>query len=99
MVPGGRGWITARAPSIARAAILTMLALAARPGAVQAGGEIRLWPVPDLTKPPLHTLPHDELMTKLGALTNLQAVEDEASPTGYKLDIGPFPGWRDVPAW
>jgi len=26
-------------------------------------------------------------------------VEDPASPTGYKLDIGPFPGWKDVPTW
>jgi hypothetical protein len=23
-------------------------------------------------------------------------VEDAASPTGYKLDIRPFPGWEDV---
>jgi WD40 repeat protein len=64
-----------------------------------AGGEIRLWPMPDVTKPPLHTLPYDELMAKLRALTNLQVVEDPASPTGYKLDIGPFPGWKDVPTW
>jgi WD40 repeat protein len=64
-----------------------------------AGGEIRLWPMPDVSKPPLHTLPYDQLMTKLRALTNLQVVEDAASPTGYKLDIGPFPGWKDVPTW
>jgi WD40 repeat protein len=64
-----------------------------------AGGEIRLWPMPDVTKPPLHALPHDKLMAKLRALTNLRVVEDAASPTGYKLDIGPFPGWRDVPSW
>jgi WD40 repeat protein len=64
-----------------------------------AGSEIRLWPMPDVTKPPLHTLPYDELMAKLHALTNLQVVEDAASPTGYKLDIGPFPGWKDVPTW
>jgi WD40 repeat protein len=64
-----------------------------------SGGEIRLWPTPDLTKPPLHTLPHDELMAKLRALTNLQVVEDAASSTGYKLDVGPFPGWKDVPTW
>jgi WD40 repeat protein len=64
-----------------------------------AGSEIRLWPMPDVTKPPLHTLPYDEMMAKLHALTNLRAVEDPASPTGYKLDIGPFPGWKDVPAW
>jgi WD40 repeat protein len=64
-----------------------------------SGGEIRLWPMPELSKPPLHTLPYDELMAKLRAMTNLQVVEDSASPTGYKLEIGPFPGWKDVPTW
>ena len=29
------------------------------------GSEIRLWPMPDLSRPPLHTLPHDELLAKL----------------------------------
>jgi WD40 repeat protein len=67
--------------------------------ASSSGGEIRLWPMPDLTKPPLQTLPYAELMVKLGALTNLQVVADETSPTGYKIDIGPFPGWKDVPTW
>ena len=64
-----------------------------------AGGEIRLWPMPDLTKRPLHTLPCDELTAKLRSLTNLQVVEDKAAATGYKLEIGPFPGWKDVPTW
>ena len=44
-------------------------------------------------------LPHDELMAKLRALTNLQVVEDEASSTGYGLEVGPFPGWKEVPTW
>ena len=64
-----------------------------------AGSEIRLWPMPDVSKPPLHTLPYAELMAKLQALTNLQVVEDRASATGYKLQVGPFPGWKDVPRW
>jgi hypothetical protein len=55
--------------------------------------------MPDLSKPPLHTLPYDELMAKLHTLTNLRVVEDPASPTGYRLDIGPFLGWKDVPTW
>jgi hypothetical protein len=38
-------------------------------------------------------------MTTLRALTNLQVVADPASPTGYRLDIGPFPGWKDMPTW
>jgi WD40 repeat protein len=62
-----------------------------------SGAEIRLWPMPDVSKPPLHTLPYAELMVKLRALTNLQVVEDRASATGYKLQVGPFPGWKDVP--
>jgi WD40 repeat protein len=64
-----------------------------------SGSEIRLWPMPDVSKPPLHTLPYGELMAKLRSLTNLRVVEDAASATGYKLDIGRFPGWKDVPEW
>jgi WD40 repeat protein len=64
-----------------------------------AGNDILLWPMPDLSKPPFHTLPYDVLTARLRALTNLQVVEDPAAPTGYRLDIGPFPGWRDVPEW
>jgi hypothetical protein len=33
------------------------------------------------------------------SLTNVRVVEDAAAPTGYKLDLGPFPGWKDVPTW
>jgi len=60
---------------------------------------LRLWPMPDLDKPPLHTLPHDELIAKLKTLTNLRVVRDEESATGWKLNIGPFPGWETVPEW
>ena len=54
---------------------------------------------PDLDKPPLHTLPHDELIAKLHSLTNLRAVRDAGDPTGWKIDVGPFPGWAEVPTW
>ncbi len=64
-----------------------------------SGSEIRLWPTPDLKKPPFHTLPLETLMARLHALTNLRVVEDAASPGGYRLDVGAFPGWRDVPTW
>jgi WD40 repeat protein len=67
--------------------------------ASSAGTEIRLWPMPDLSKPPLHTLPHDELIAKLKTLTNLRVVRDEDSPTGWKLTHDPFPGWETVPTW
>jgi WD40 repeat protein len=64
-----------------------------------AGNDIRLWPMPDLSRPPLHTLPHDALLAKLDSLTNVRVVEDPAAPTAYKVEIGPFPGWKDVPTW
>jgi WD40 repeat protein len=60
---------------------------------------LRLWPMPDLEKPPLHTLPRDELIAKLEALTNLRAVRDPESSSGWRIDIGPFPGWETVPTW
>jgi hypothetical protein len=55
--------------------------------------------MPDLSKPPLHTLPRDELIAKLKTLTNLRAVEDADSPSGWKIEVGPFPGWETVPSW
>ncbi len=64
-----------------------------------SGSEIRLWPMPDLARPPLHALPRQELLAKLRALTNLEVVPDPAAPTGWKLEVGPFPGWKDVPTW
>jgi WD40 repeat protein len=64
-----------------------------------SGTEIRLWPMPDVSKPPFHKLPHGELMARLRALTNLRVVEDPPAPAGYRLDVGPFPGWKDVPTW
>ena len=69
---------------------------------VASGGEdntIRLWPMPDFSKTPLHTLPRSELIAKLKSLTNLRVVRDEESPTGWKLVVGPFPGWETVPSW
>jgi WD40 repeat protein len=60
---------------------------------------VRLWPMPDVTKTPLHTLPRQELIAKLKTLTNLRVVRDEESSTGWKLEVGPFPGWETVPTW
>ena len=55
--------------------------------------------MPDLTKPPLHILPRAELIAKLKTLTNLRVVRDEGSSTGWKVEVGPFPGWEMVPRW
>ena len=60
---------------------------------------IRLWPMPDLSAPPLHTLPYDELLAKLRTLTNLRVVPKPGSGTGYGIEPGPFPGWKTVPTW
>jgi WD40 repeat protein len=69
---------------------------------IASGGEdrtIRIWPMPDVEKPPLHTLPLAELLSKLHALTNVRVVEDPESPSGWKLEAAPFPGWETVPEW
>jgi WD40 repeat protein/DNA-binding winged helix-turn-helix (wHTH) protein len=60
---------------------------------------LRLWPMPDLSKPPLHMLHHDELLAKLRSLTNLRAVRDPSTAAGWKIEVGPFRGWKDVPTW
>ncbi len=63
-----------------------------------SGGDdaiIRLWPIPD--GPPLHTLPRAELLERLDGLTNYQVVQDPASEDGFRLEVGPFPGWLDPP--
>ncbi len=62
-------------------------------------GTLRLWPMPELSKPPLHTLPHDELVARLKSLTNLRAAQDEQDATGWRIEVGPFPGWKEVPTW
>jgi len=67
--------------------------------ASSGGTTIRLWPMPDLSKPPVHTLPHDVLLAKLKNLTNLRAVSDPRAASGYRVAIGPFPGWKDNPTW
>jgi WD40 repeat protein len=60
---------------------------------------LRLWPMPDLDEAPLHALPRDELLAKLRSLTNLRAVRDAKSPNGWTIELGRFPGWKDVPTW
>ena len=68
-------------------------------GLAEEGNTIRLWPMPDLSQPPLHTLPHDELMAKLRTRTNLRVVKDPESETGWGWHLDPFPGWERVPTW
>ncbi len=63
-----------------------------RPGA-------RLWPVPDVTRTPLHRRTHEEVLATLRTWTNLRAVRDPESPAGWTIKPGPFPGWETVPTW
>jgi WD40 repeat protein len=60
-------------------------------------GTLRLWPMPE--GKPFHTLPYDELLERLEALTNIRVVSDEDDPSGYRTDVGPFPGWETLPTW
>ena len=69
---------------------------------VASSGErtsVRLWPVPDVTRTPLHRRGHDEVLATLRSWTNLRAVKDPQSPTGWKLEPGAFPGWEKLPHW
>jgi WD40 repeat protein len=67
--------------------------------AAAAGPEVWLWPMPDLSRRPLHTRPLPELMAKLDSLTNVELVPDESTPTGYRSEVRPFPGWETPPTW
>jgi WD40 repeat protein len=68
---------------------------------VSAGGDhtVRVWPMPDLSKPPLHTLPQSELIAKLKTLTNIRLERNPDSSTGWTLTHEPFQGWETVPTW
>jgi len=43
--------------------------------------------------------PYEELLDRLRAVTNLRVVPDEQSAAGYRIELGPFPGWAKVPEW
>jgi WD40 repeat protein len=60
---------------------------------------VRLWPVPDVTKVPPHKRSHEEFLATLRTFTNVRAMPDAKSPNGWKLEPGPFPGWKTAPHW
>jgi WD40 repeat protein len=62
-------------------------------------GTMCLWRVPDISRPPLHTLPREELIAKLETFTNLRVARGEDSSTGWKVEVGALPGWESVPTW
>jgi hypothetical protein len=53
--------------------------------------------VPDVTKTPPHKRTHEEFLATLRSWTNLRVVADPQSSTGWKLEVGPFPGWAKLP--
>jgi hypothetical protein len=48
---------------------------------------------------PLQALPHDELLKRFRQLTNVHVVSDKDSSTGYRVEVAPFPGWRQIPSF
>jgi WD40 repeat protein len=60
-------------------------------------GTIRLWPMPEGA--PFHELPYEEILERIRTFTNLRVVHDESSGTGYRVIVGPFPGWKTLPIW
>ncbi|MCP3958452.1 MAG: protein kinase [bacterium] len=66
-------------------------------GSVGEDATVRLWPMPE--GQPFSSLPYDEFLDRLRTLTNLRAVEDEAAPGGYRIELAPFPGWQTAPTW
>jgi WD40 repeat protein len=96
------GPVTGEAPHLLFGHTLEIWSVAVSPDgrwiASESGdGSIRLWPMPEGT--PFHTLPYAVILERLRGLTNLRVVPDESSDTGYRVDIGPFPGWRTLPDW
>jgi WD40 repeat protein len=71
--------------------------IASGSGGALDGDTLRLWPVPEGR--PFHTLPYEEFLDRLRALTNLRAEPSEESVTGYEIAVGEFPGWEKLPTW
>jgi len=64
-------------------------------GSAGDDGTVRMWSVPE--GQPFHTLPLDEMLNRLRAVTNYRVIEDAAAPGGYRLDFEPFKGWNGPP--
>ncbi len=96
------GPVTGGEPHLLFGPPLQVWALAVSPdggtiAAAMEDGTIQLWPMPDVAEPPLHTLPLDELLARLGASTNARLVRDDALPEGYRVEWQPITRWPKHP--
>ncbi len=64
---------------------------------IEDPGSVRLWRMPE--GKPFFTLPYDELLNRLRVLTNVRAVVDKTSSTGYRIRYPSFPGWEKAATW
>jgi WD40 repeat protein len=62
-------------------------------------GTVRIWEVPDFSRPPLHTLPRARLLATLRAQTNMRIVVDADAENGYRIEHDRFAGWETTPSW
>jgi WD40 repeat protein len=58
---------------------------------------VQLWRMPQ--GKPFSALPYDELLNRLRDLTNVRAVLDKNSSTGYRIQYARFPGWDKPRDW
>ncbi len=96
------GPVSGESPHLLYGATLEISSIAVSPdgkwiASASQDGTIRLWPMPEGT--PFHTLAYEEILERIRGLTNLRVVPDESSGTGYRVEIGPFPGFKTLPTW
>jgi hypothetical protein len=64
-----------------------------------ADGRLRLWPLPGTGPAEVRVLGTPAVLARLKSVTNLRAVRDPKCSTGWTVELGPFPGWKDLPTW
>lgn len=60
---------------------------------------VRLWPMPDLSRSPMQTLPYGQLMSTLRSQTNVRVVRNPFEPFAYNVEIGDLPAWKIASTW
>ena len=96
------GPVTGEEPHLLYGHEHSIIALAVSPdsqwiASSSADDTIRLWPMP--VGEPSHLRSKEAFLKYLRMSTNMRVVPDEATETGFRLEIAPFPGWEEVPEW